>query len=239
MVPFALICAILLVGLFIFVEVSKKPLLAIFLKGLASFGFIALLLSVLSDTIGTIDWILGEAEGLTLLNVGFLLGAGLVCGLLGDVFLALRPLRPHTEDSRIILGGVAAFSVGHLFYYSALLVIGTFHVWAIFFSLVVSGLVYWAGKAMKLTWEKSVIPCMVYSALIFLMVGQAFFHALANGFDPFSTLLFIGAVLFALSDLILSQIYFKGQNENKAFIIANLSTYYAAQILIALSLWFY
>jgi uncharacterized membrane protein YhhN len=239
MVIVALIGAIFLVGLFIFVEVSRKPLLAIFLKGLASFGFIVLLLTVVTEKTGSLHWALEETEGRAVLKVGLLLGAGLVCGLLGDVFLALRPLRPKIEDPQIILGGVVAFSFGHLFYMAALLTVGSFQWWAIAFSLFFSGLVYWAGKAMKLEWEKSVIPCMIYSALIFLMVGQALFQAISQGFTPFSTILFIGAVLFAVSDLILSQIYFKGQNENKMFIIANLSTYYAAQILIAISLWLF
>jgi len=174
-----------------------------------------------------------------LLPVALVLLPGLVCGLLGDVYLALRPLRPKAEDSHLILGGVVFFATGHLFYLAALLMMGEFSGWAILFSVLISILIYLSAGWMKLTWEKSKVPCMIYSFLIFLMIGQAFANASAAGFDSMTAIFFAGALLFGISDLILSQIYFKGQNDNKVFIIANLSTYYAAQVLIALALLYF
>jgi len=161
-----------------------------------------------------------------------------VCGLLGDVYLELRSLRPKKEEPGIILGGVIPFALGHIFYYVALLLIGQFSFWAILFSLAVTVQLFFAAKWMKMDWEKSKVPCTIYSFLIFLMIGQAFANAIASGFTAMTAVMFSGAVLFGISDLILSQIYFKGQNENKLFIILNLSTYYLAQLLIAVSLYF-
>jgi uncharacterized membrane protein YhhN len=237
MVTYVFLVAGLLVALFIVFELRHQPVLALFLKGLASFGFIAVMVSVVSSKM------LLEGETvrngfLPYLPIAFLLLLGLVAGLLGDLYLALRPLRSKIQEPNIILGGVAAFSVGHLFYFVALLILGTFSFWAVVFSFGFSVLIYLSAIWMKLNWEKSKIPCMVYSFLIFLMIGQAFANAVQTGFQTVSTLMFAGAVLFGISDLILSQIYFKGQNDNKGFIIANLSTYYLAQLLLALSLMF-
>ena len=50
-------------------------------------------------------------------------------------------------------------------------------------------------------------------------------------------LIFIGSILFALSDLVLSGTYFGGK-ERPVDIILNYLTYYPAQFLIALSLLF-
>lgn len=237
MAGYVFLAAGLLVALFIFFELRHQPVLALFLKGLASFGFIAVMVSVVSSKM--------LLEGNTIrdgflpyLPAAFLLLLGLVAGLLGDLYLALRPLRSKIQEPSIILGGVVAFSVGHLFYLAALLTLGTFNFWAIVFSIVISILIYLSAILMKLDWEKSKIPCMIYSFLIFLMIGQAFGNAIQTGFQTMSTIMFVGAVLFGVSDLILSQIYFKGQNDNKGFIIANLSTYYLAQLLLAISLMF-
>jgi uncharacterized membrane protein YhhN len=234
---FVLAVAIILVALFIFVEVRHRPVLALFLKGIASFGFIGVWMAVLATKL-----YLNCEDSCSLfvnaLPVGFLLLAGLVTGLLGDVFLALRPLRPHAEEPHIILGGTLFFAIGHVFYYAALLLIGTFNGWAIPFSLVMTAMIYLSARWLKMDWEKNKISSLIYSFLIFLMVGQAFVNAAVTVFSPMTTLMFIGSVLFAISDLILSQIYFRGQGENKLFIIANLTTYYAAQMLIAISLLF-
>ena len=51
-------------------------------------------------------------------------------------------------------------------------------------------------------------------------------------------LFFIGAVLFALSDLVLSGTYFGVGKDRPADLIANYLLYYPAQYLIALSLLF-
>lgn len=237
MTLFVFILAVLLVGLFIVVEVSHKPVLALFLKGFASFGFISVLIAVMVSKLFMGTTLVRDLF-ISALPMAFLFLAGLVCGLLGDVYLELRALRPKTEEPAIILGGVIPFALGHIFYYIALLLIGKLSVWAILFSLAVTGLLVLSAKWMKMDWEKSKVPCTIYSFLIFLMIGQAFANAIASGFTAMTAVMFSGAVLFGISDLILSQIYFKGQNENKLFIILNLSTYYLAQLLIAVSLYF-
>jgi hypothetical protein len=69
------------------------------------------------------------------------------------------------------------------------------------------------------------------------MVVQAIVAGNIDGFSSFSILFIIGAILFAISDLILAPIYYKNDRRN-IMIILNLVTYYAAQIMIASSIYF-
>jgi uncharacterized membrane protein YhhN len=71
-----------------------------------------------------------------------------------------------------------------------------------------------------------------------MMVGQAIDMGIQKDFNTFSVLLVSGAVLFAISDLILAPIYYKSDNR-KWMIALNLATYYAAQLLIALSIYYF
>jgi uncharacterized membrane protein YhhN len=229
-----LVCA--LVALFIIVELQGKPLLALALKGLASLGFIAVFAFGLNDAIVNVfddPLFFGYfANDRLLISMLFLLG--LVSGLLGDIYLALRPLRPADDQERVIISGIAAFSLGHVFYYVALVMVGGFSLWAILFTVVISMLFYVGSRALDFRMGRLMIPSMAYSALIFLMVGQAVMNVWSLGFSIYTALVLAGAVLFAISDLILAPIYFKGETR-QGFVIANLTAYYAAQILIALS----
>ena len=63
--------------------------------------------------------------------------------------------------------------------------------------------------------------------------------ALAYGFaDPALNCFFAGAVLFTLSDLVLSGTYFGEGKDRPVDIILNYILYYSGQFLIALSLLF-
>lgn len=215
-----------LVALYIYIETLGKPFQSIKFKGLASFGFIFLyVISVLSSKVY-----------LTHPTMIFLFGLGLVAGLMGDLYLALRPLRPNEENHQIILVGTLCFMVGHILYYSALVMNGSFSIWAIVISLFITVATFLASKVLKLNWGPSKIPSIFYSFLLFLVAGQAFMNGIAIGFNGFYSAVTIGAILFGISDLILAQIYFGGKSSNP-FVILNLSTYYAAQIFIAFSLY--
>ena len=75
--------------------------------------------------------------------------------------------------------------------------------------------------------------------LLFGVVGLSALIAIGRGLaDPCANLFFAGAVLFALSDLILSGTYFGEGRERPVDLILNYLTYYPGQYLIALSLFF-
>lgn len=198
--------AVLLVVCFIFFEVKGHHQLALFLKGLASFGFILVLISAVYEKLlmpSSLNYV-GESY-LVFLPLVLLVLCGLICGLLGDVFLALRPLRSKDEDRRIIISGIVAFSFGHIFYYVVLLVLGEFSWLAVIVSILAAIIIGLGSHVLKYDMGITKIPAIIYSALIFLMVGQALSLAITNNFTLFSTLILIGAILFAVSDLILSQ----------------------------------
>lgn len=223
---YVLVLSVLLVITYIVIEHQHKPLLALMTKGFASLGFMGVFAASIFGRLQFIDRTLVP-----------LVLMGLVAGLMGDLYLALRPLRPKTENETIILGGILCFSTGHLFYLTALISLSGFHWIAIPISIVMTTAVITGSKLMKFQMGIAKIPTYIYSLLIFLMIGQALGHGLVTSFGVFEILILTGAILFGVSDLILAPIYYQGK-DTKLMITLNLVTYYAAQILIALSIYF-
>jgi len=221
-----LVLSILSVITYIIIEHMKKPLLALMVKGFASLSFI----SVFAASI------FGRVQFIDKSVVSFVL-LGLVAGLMGDLYLALRPLRPKAENEKIILGGIICFSTGHVFYIIALLSLSGFHWISIPISIVMTAIVIIGSKVMKFQMGIAKYPTYFYSLLIFLMIGQTIGHGIATEFGGFEILMVVGAILFGVSDLILAPIYYQGK-DTKLLITLNLVTYYAAQILIAASIYF-
>ena len=232
MVFFSILC----VTFFIYLEVKGKKTYAFFLKALSSFSFLALFAINIYYRFGTTPYTsvvyMNKQELLFLLFI-FL---GLVSGLVGDLLLELRPFDMNNEPS-IILSGITAFSIGHIFYLIALITYFQFFIFSILFSFIVTLIVYIASRWIKMEWKHMLVPSLIYTFIIFLMVGQTLFIAVDQRFSLFTSILFAGGMLFGISDLILSQTYFNNQN-GKGFIISNLSIYYASQILIAISILF-
>jgi len=228
MLWFALSYAIISTLVFIFVETKmKKPLLAWVLKGCASFGFIFVFAvafySKLDDSIN--------------LSFSVFLLLGLVCGMLGDLVLALRPLQPKEHDKTIIVYGILFFSLGHIFYLIALITFKEFGSLSLILGLIMLPVILAMSKVMGFDMGKARIPTFIYTFLIFAMVGESIYVGHLANYPTFTTLMILGAILFAISDLILAPIYYK--SDNRAFLVAsNLLTYYAAQLLIALSIYY-
>jgi hypothetical protein len=224
--------AVVLAGVFIFFEVRNRPLFAFWFKGLASFAFIVLAVASV--------WIAAHPgiDSVRFVSGFFLcIVLGLVAGLVGDLFLALRSLRPREEDHRLIIGGTIAFAIGQIFYFNAMVWTFGLSSIAIIVALVAVLLVAVGAWRMKMDWGGCRIPCLVYTFLVFLVAGHGVYAFIVRNGDAVSTLLMMGGILFTLSDLVLSQIYFAGRN-GKGYVLVNLVTYYAAQICLASALYF-
>jgi uncharacterized membrane protein YhhN len=154
----------------------------------------------------------------------FALIAGLICSLAGDVFLMLPSDR--------FVPGLISFLIAHLFYIAAftygrrirpaLSFLIPFVLYGIFIYLILSP---YLGD-MKL-------PVAVYIVVILVMAWRAWERWSFTG-EKAAMLAFIGAVLFIISDSILAINRFR-----EPFVLGralNLSTYFAAQWLIALSI---
>lgn len=152
----------------------------------------------------------------------YLILAGLLCSLVGDIFLML----PNK-----FLPGLGSFLFAHLAYILAFsfngadrfspLLLSPF----LLYGAIILWLLYPYLKEMK-------IPVIIYMLFILTMSYQGLMRGLATN-TLSSYLAFIGAVLFMISDSIIALDRF-GRPFKAAKLLLN-STYYLAQLLIALS----
>lgn len=157
--------------------------------------------------------------------------AGLLFSLAGDVFLML-PKRPNGRDW--FIHGLGSFFVAHLCYIVAF---GAPHGFSfdplialpLFMALAVMATILLPRA------EGLRIPVAAYIAVIGLMVWQAGSWWMTAPESIAAQLAFAGAVTFAVSDSVLGTNRFAKPFAAAEFIL--LSTYYAAQWMIALSVW--
>lgn len=173
----------------------------------------------------------------------FFVIAGLLMGLLGDVWLDLKFVYPK-DDQIYTFSGFYSFFAGHVLFILGMIInygdhsrLGYIIIPIIigFAVGIVNGLL---GKIMKLDYGIYRPIVMGYGGILFSMTLLAGSLAWMHGFQYMTlNFMFVGGILFLLSDLVLSQTYFAG-NESKPVIIANYLTYYPAQFVIASSLMF-
>ncbi len=152
---------------------------------------------------------------------------GLICCLMGDIFLAL-------PQERMFRLGLAAFLIGHVFYvvaFFATVRVTAWTWWGTLGVLVVSGGVYlW----LKPHLGKMKGPVLAYIVVISLMVAGAW-SIFGASLLPWSgrILVFTGAVCFYVSDLFVARDRFVKKEPLNRF--AGLPLYYGGQFLLAFS----
>lgn len=153
----------------------------------------------------------------------YLILCGLACSLVGDVFLML--------PSDQFIAGLVSFLFAHVFYIIAFTRDAGFHITYVFVGLIglLGGIVLVTVLAHT---GRLTGPVIVYTGVILVMLWQALerWYAAAT---PSALLAVIGACLFVFSDFILA--YNKFVRQFKSARLLNLSTYFAAQWCIALS----
>lgn len=239
---FTVFCVCLLAGLvalclFLKFRVQKSTAKAAVVKAITSVMFI---LTAVFASLSVYD----KLNINKLLFAGLVIG-GLVCGLLGDIWLDLKFV--YRQDERFFTySGFLSFAVGHFFYIAAVLcgINGKFSVLALLCSLalaVIAALVIFFGeKVMQLKYGEYKLISTLYGALLFFMTAFCGFNAFFSGIGENIHLLVmaIGGVFFIISDLILSGTYF-GEGKNRPVdIITNHVTYYIAQFIIASAILF-
>lgn len=154
---------------------------------------------------------------------GFII-AGLCLSLAGDVFLMLRRKRFNE--------GLASFFLAHLFYIGAFLTVTPLQAdFATVLPLFIMALAMMSFLLPRLGRMK--IPVTAYILVIVVMAGLAMErYVVAGGAPAFRA--FLGAVLFLISDSILAVNRFIREFRAAQGLI--LSTYFAAQWLLALSI---
>ena len=149
--------------------------------------------------------------------------AGLVFSLAGDIFLMLPSDR--------FVAGLISFLIAHLLYILAFSTVGGLYasMWSLLPFLLFGALF------MILMWRdlgSMRIPALIYALAIVIMAWQAYGNWQLTDQLP-ALLAFIGALLFVVSDSVLTLNRFKFSFQAAQAVI--LSTYFVAQWLIALS----
>ena len=215
-------------------KIKARSLKAVFIKSVVSVLFLA---------VGVCGWYLSSRAG-SLSPMGVFVLPGLLCGLLGDVWLDLKYVYPN-EDAPFTYVGMGAFGVGHILYIAGLLrqyspkgkplyVIVPFAL-----AVIVSAVNLLLEKAMKLRYGRMKPIVFTYGVLLFSALALSGSLALQCAWQQTTlNLFFAGMILFAVSDVILSGTYWGSGKDRPIDLALNYLTYYPAQFLIALSLLF-
>ncbi|HCJ01832.1 MAG TPA: hypothetical protein DHV31_02950 [Clostridiales bacterium] len=172
---------------------------------------------------------------------GGLVILGLVCGLIGDLTLDLKvtyqTLNIRHSDLYTFFGMIA-FAIGHIFFITAVALFFDFSAWTILIAAGVTAAIFAISIfLLKMKFGKFLIPAVAYTFLLTLFFAGTIAAGIITGFSVALILLAIGSALFLLSDMVLSMTYFNA-NESRILIVINHVLYYAAQFLIALSIYY-
>jgi len=153
--------------------------------------------------------------------------AGLVCGLIGDVCLALKRRRSFTA-------GLVAFLLGHILYVVAFVCLTDLRDWLTpvhFLVAAVSGGVFlWLRPRLG----PMLVPVTIYIVVISVMLTAAWVAFLNLALNPTGAwALFVGALSFYASDLFVARDRFVKTEFLNRFV--GLPLYYAGQFLLAFS----
>ena len=241
-----LIPAILLplIGLAVYVprRTTGRMRSALLIKCALSVGFIlyALFAAYYATQVGTIiPW----TAGLTLLTI-----CGMVFALLGDVWLDLKDT--HLDSQRFYMFcGFSCFMICHLFFIVAMGMNYALPHWAwpvaLAFGLVVAAFNILTERPMGMDFGVYRWIVTAYSFIIGTATLLPWAYAIHIWNEPGHSLqpavFAIGMLLFLLSDLVLSQIYFnkdKDKANKRINYVLNYLFYFGGQYTLALSLWF-
>lgn len=217
--------AVVLLVWYLISKCQKYDLKELFIKIAISLLFVVVAL------IATYD-----SKKIDIFNV--LIISGLVFGLIGDILLDLKYVDKERTDG-YSYGGFIAFGIGHILYITAIIIkyakgSALYISLAIILDIILSITTILMEKSLKLEYGKYKIISFCYALCLFGSCSFGLFLAIENGFNALPlNLFFIGTVLFAVSDLVLSGTYFGKGKERPIDFVINYITYYAAQFIIA------
>lgn len=210
------VLAVLLAALYIRVNQYGAPPVKLLLKTLASLAFVCLGLLGAARAGGAYAW---------------LTWIGLILGAAGDVLLQFMDCRPK-EREPFFRAGLGAFLIGHVFYIVAFALLGRVTGWAVLLAAVLFAALFLLQFPARMDLKGQKVPVYAYAAVISVMTA---FAVLSFGAGARGALVGLGGILFLVSDAILALIFFSPLR-GKHLPTWNLITYYAAQILLALSI---
>ena len=169
---------------------------------------------------------------------------GLVLGLVGDIVLDLKYVYPK-DDKIYTYTGFIVFLLGHIFYIVGMYleffndVSILYLIIPIAVAIVLGFANLFLAKPLKLNYGDLKLICLFYAMVLFANPLCSLSLLIANGWKSTSLIMmFVGGLLFAASDLVLSGTYFGEGHERPIDFILNYLTYYGAQYIIAFSIFF-
>lgn len=207
---------------FILVELKKGGAAGVIAKSAASLCFVAL---------GAAEMTRGDVRARILILFG------LVCGLVGDILLGV--FKPDDERLGAYLpAGMTAFALEHAAVITAVSLVCDFKPVYLVLSLIIGAVlavltVITEKKLMKFDFGVFTVPSLLYA---FVLASALVYYIIVTIKQPEFLTVTIGMILFFISDMVLSVMYFGGKSKSAPFTAANLSTYYAGQILFAVSM---
>ncbi len=215
--------------IFLVLRVKKGGIAALYAKAIASCCFIATALAAMN-------------RNRVFLEFGTLILAGLILGMLGDIWLDLKWIYLQDKDLYLYAGFIS-FLLGHLCFITAIFRSAPWNSFSIIMSIVLAlviGLIaILMEKPLKMKYGKFKLIVFLYSCTLALTMTASMMTAYITKFKLSAWIVMsVGALLFLLSDLVLSGMYF-GENKNtKGNIILNHTLYYAAQFCMAATILF-
>ncbi len=174
------------------------------------------------------------------LNFGVLIFMGGVLGLIGDIVLDLKCIYLKDAD-KYLYSGFSFFLAGHVLYNIAIIMQNglkwQYVLACVAISVVIGAITVATSKTMKIDFGKFKWIVLAYSSLLVLTSATSIVSSILTG-EKSMIILAIGAVLFLLSDLVLSFTYFSKGWDKPVHIFVNHLLYYAAQFMIASSIMF-
>jgi hypothetical protein len=169
---------------------------------------------------------------------------GLFFGVLGDIWLDFKYVFKE-HDKIFTYAGFIMFALGHACYISGMYLeffngqSPLYIILPLVGGLLISICNLFIAKPMKLDYSGYKVISIIYGFFLFSMTLSALSLSIMMGFNNVTLIMmFAGGLLFTISDLILSGTYFGKGKERPVDIITNSVTYYAAQFVIALALFF-
>lgn len=158
----------------------------------------------------------------------------LMFGFFGDVLLGIKEVAP-TFRGKLIPLGTLYFLIGHVFALSAFISIGGFEIVPLIIGAVGIAVAAMMMRVFKMKIDKKLAPVMAvyYGALIYKVASSAYLAIC--GESKALWLAFVGSCLFLVSDTCLGFLYFTPIKRKNIWVTIELSTYYPAQILLAMS----
>lgn len=215
---------------FLFEKIKAYSVKAVCLKAIASLFFVSLAAYGLYKT---------EYRIFPMFAV-----IALALGMLGDISLDLKYVF-REKEYEFTVAGFVVFGLGHILYATGMF-LEFYHgqnvlyiIIPLILAIAMGPITIFFGKLQKAQYGRFKLIALFYAMALFATSFTAFSLWMMVGFANTGLLLvFIGGILFVVSDLILNLTYFGVGHEKPFDIVSNTITYYAAQFVIAMAILF-